>query len=95
MPGYVYILTNKRHGTLYIGVTSDIARRVNEHKQKIVDGFSKRYGLDTLVYWEVFDTIEQAIQREKTMKHWVRRWKIRAIETLNPDWRDLYDDLNL
>lgn len=94
MGGYVYIMANKPRGTLYIGVTSDLARRAYEHKHKLVAGFTTKYDLTMLVYWQAFETIEHAIQREKTMKHWVRSWKINAIEALNPMWSDLYEDLN-
>ncbi len=94
MGGYVYIMTNKKRGTLYIGVTSDLPRRAWEHKEKIVPGFTKKYGLTQMVYWQSFERIEDAIQREKTMKHWVRAWKIRAIEEINPEWEDLYAQLN-
>ncbi len=91
--GYVYIMTNQRNGTLYIGVTSDLARRVHEHREGLVEGFTKLYGLTRLVHVEIYDDITVALQREKTMKHWSRRWKIEAIEANNPEWRDLYDDL--
>jgi len=94
MPGYVYIMTNRPQGTLYIGVTSDLARRVYAHKNGLVEGFTKRYGLGRLVFWQYCESIEQAIQREKTMKHWVRAWKIRAIEEMNPGWDDLYERIN-
>lgn len=95
MGGYVYIMTNKPRGTLYIGVTSDLAKRAYEHREGLVNGFSKRYGLTRLVYWQHFERIEQAIQQEKNMKHWPRAWKINAIIALNPDWNDLYHQLNL
>lgn len=94
MGGYVYIVTNKPNGTLYIGVTSDLPRRAHEHKHGLVPGFSKTYGLTQLVYWQHFDRIDDAIQREKTMKHWTRQWKLNAIIALNPEWRDLYKELN-
>jgi putative endonuclease len=92
--GWVYIMTNQRNGTLYIGVTSDIARRAWEHRHGVVDGFTKRYRLGRLVWVERHDTITAAIQREKTMKHWPRGWKIRLIEAANPEWDDLYDRLS-
>ncbi|MBX9726027.1 MAG: GIY-YIG nuclease family protein [Rickettsiales bacterium] len=92
--GYVYIITNKPRGTLYIGVTSNLPRRMFEHREGVVKGFSKRYGLKMLVYWQAFDRIEQAIQQEKNMKRWSREWKINAILALNPDWNDLYHELN-
>ncbi|WP_341895049.1 GIY-YIG nuclease family protein [Ferrovibrio terrae] len=92
--GWVYIMTNKPNGTLYIGVTSDIARRAWEHREGVVDGFTKRYGLKCLVYFEAHDSIEVAIRREKTMKLWPRQWKLRTITAANPEWRDLFDTLN-
>lgn len=92
--GYVYLLTNKPNGVLYTGVTSDLARRVYEHKQKLFEGFTKKYGLDTLVYYEVYDSITEAIVREKAIKAWKRAWKVRLILQSNPEWNDLYDTLN-
>ncbi|MBX3453548.1 GIY-YIG nuclease family protein [Ferrovibrio sp.] len=91
--GWVYIMTNQCNGTLYIGVTADLARRVTEHRDGTVQGFTHRYGLKRLVYAEPFEDIRLAIQREKTMKRWPRAWKIRTIETRNPDWEDLYSQL--
>jgi putative endonuclease len=93
MAGWVYIMTNRPNGTLYIGVTSDLARRAFEHREGVIDGFTKRYGLKRLVYAEQHEDISGAIQREKTMKHWPRAWKVRLILTLNPNWDDLYDQL--
>ena len=94
MPGgWVYIMTNRPSGTLYVGVTADIARRAWEHREGIVDGFTKRYGLKLLVYVEQHDEIERAIQREKTIKHWPRAWKIDLIRATNPGRQDLYDTL--
>jgi putative endonuclease len=90
---WVYIMTNRPNGTLYIGVTSNVARRVWEHRQGAVEGFTKRYGLKKLVYVEAHPDIRSAIQRERTMKHWPRTWKIRLILAVNPDWTDLYDKL--
>ena len=95
MGGWVYILASQRNGTLYIGVTSNLAKRVWEHKEKVLPGFTTRYGVDKLVYWERFERIEDAIAQEKRLKAWKRRWKIELIEKHNPQWRDLYDDLNL
>jgi len=89
----VYILANQRNGTLYIGVTNDIARRSGEHRADAVDGFSKRYGIHMLVYAEFHSTMLDAILREKQMKKWRREWKLSLIERENPEWRDLYDDL--
>ena len=91
--GWVYIVTNRRDGTLYVGVTSDIARRAWEHREGVVDGFTQRYRLKRLVYVETHNDIRDAIQREKTIKHWSRSWKTGLIETTNPDWTDLYDTL--
>jgi putative endonuclease len=85
--GYVYILTNKSFGTLYIGVTSDLIKRIWEHKEKVADGFTKRYNLTRLVYYETHELINDAIQREKQMKEWNRNWKLRQIMEINPDWK--------
>lgn len=87
---YIYILTNKKDGVLYIGVTNDLTRRVWEHKQKIVEGFSRKYQCKNLVYYETAIDINSAITREKQIKKWKREWKIRLIEKDNPDWNDLY-----
>jgi putative endonuclease len=87
---YVYILASRKHGTLYIGVTNDILRRVHEHKLKLVRGFSARYGVDKLVYFEIFDDPASAIEREeKQLKKWRRDWKLELIESKNPSWVDL------
>jgi putative endonuclease len=92
MPGgWTYILTNKPNGILYVGVTSDLARRMWEHREGLADGFTKRHGLKRLVYVERHDEIVRAIQREKNLKHWSRAWKVNLILAENPDWRDLYD----
>jgi len=88
--GYVYILTNRPNGILYVGVTNDLVRRVFEHRSGFIDGFTKRYGLKRLVYFEIFDDIRDAIQREHNIKHWSRAWKVRTIVAANPDWGDLY-----
>ena len=90
MPFYVYLLASRRHGTLYLGVTGDLVRRVHQHKSHDVRGFSARYGVDRLVWFEVYDNPTDAIAREKALKKWRRDWKIRLIEEQNPDWRDLY-----
>ena len=93
MSAYVYMLASKRNGTLYVGVTNDLVRRVWEHKEGIADGFTRRYGVKLLVYYEEHARIIEAIQREKTLKRWYRRWKLNAIEAFNPDWRDLWPEL--
>jgi putative endonuclease len=87
----VYIVASKRNGTLYIGVTSDLANRVNKHKQGLIAGFSKRYRVHMLVYYERHETMPDAIRREKRLKEWHRVWKIRLIESMNPEWIDLFD----
>ncbi len=92
-PPCVYILASKRNGTLYVGVTSDVARRVWEHRSETVDSFTKRYGVHRLVYAEFHETIPAAILRERQIKKWRRAWKLELIERNNPEWRDLYDDI--
>jgi putative endonuclease len=92
--GWVYIVTNKRDGTFYIGVTSDIRRRASEHRDGTYPGFSKRYGLKRLVYMERHEEIEGAIARETRMKKWPRAWKVRLIHEVNPDWDDLFEEMN-
>jgi putative endonuclease len=92
--GYVYIMSNKRQGTLYVGVTSNLSRRVWEHREGAVDGFTKRYGLKRLVHYESYDDIRNALQREKNLKHWPRLWKLALVQESNPDWADLYEALN-
>ena len=87
---YVYILASKPHGTLYIGVTNDLIRRVHEHRSDIIEGFTKRYGVHLLVHYEQCTDVSAAIWREKRLKKWNRAWKMRLIESENPDWRDLY-----
>ncbi len=91
MSFYVYIITNKPKGILYIGVTNNLARRIYEHKNKMVKGFSKRYNLDYLVYAEEYQTAYDAITREKQLKNWHRDWKIGLIESINPQWKDWYE----
>ena len=88
----VYILASRRNGTLYTGVTSDLHGRVSQHKQDLIEGFTKKYGVHTLVYYEMHDTMEAAIRREKRIKEWKRAWKIRLIESMNPEWLDLFDE---
>jgi putative endonuclease len=91
--GWVYIMTNKPRGTLYVGVTSDIARRAFEHREGTAEGFTKRHGLKRLVFAERHETIEEAITREKQLKNWQRAWKIDLIVAVNPNWDDLYDTI--
>ena len=93
MSGWVYFMTNKPNGVLYVGVTSNLARRIFEHREGALPGFTKRYGLTKLVYYEAFDDITNAIQREKTIKHYSRAWKVGLVLEINRDWRDLYADL--
>jgi len=90
---YILILANRRNGTLYVGVTSDLRRRVSEHKGEVIEGFAKRYGIHTLVYAEFHTTIAEAILREKRIKNWRRAWKIMLIEQSNPAWRDLSNQI--
>jgi putative endonuclease len=92
---YVYLLASRRHGTLYLGVTNDLVRRVWEHKAKLLPGFSARYGVDRLVWFEPHSDVTAAIAREKQIKKWRRDWKIAVIEADNPDWHDLYDAIAL
>jgi putative endonuclease len=87
----VYILASRRNGTLYVGVTSNLVKRVWEHKNNMVEGFTKRYGVHQLVWYEVHDNIQSAIQREKRLKEWKRKWKVELIESMNPNWEDLFD----
>jgi putative endonuclease len=89
----VYILASRRNGTLYIGVTSDLVKRAYEHKQDLVEGFTKRYGVHELVYFEMHEDMVAAITREKQLKKWNRAWKVELIEQRNPEWRDLYAEL--
>ncbi|HEY9455572.1 MAG TPA: GIY-YIG nuclease family protein [Bradyrhizobium sp.] len=94
MSYYVYLLASDRNGTLYLGVTNDIVRRVYEHKSKAVAGFTKRYAVDKLVWFEIYDDPTTAIAREKELKKWRRAWKIRLIEERNPQWIDLYPQIS-
>ena len=89
----VYIMANRRDGTVYTGVTANLPRRAFEHREGLVPSFTKRYGIKMLVYYEQHDTATAAIQREKNIKHWPREWKIDLILSMNPDWRDLYDEI--
>ena len=90
---YVYILSSKKYGTLYVGVTSDLAKRIYEHRQGSVDGFTNKYGVHRLVYYEIHEDVHEAILREKQLKKWRREWKINLIEKNNPDWLDMYCEL--
>jgi putative endonuclease len=87
---YVYILTNQRYGTLYVGVTNDLVRRVLEHREGVVDGFTKEHKLHQLVWYEVHDTAYEVITREKRIKEWRKDWKVNLIQSMNPAWEDLY-----
>ena len=93
MSGWVYMMTNRRSGTLYVGSAVHLARRAWEHREGVADGFTKEYRLKRLVYFEHYDDIRDARQREQTIKHWPRAWKVRLIHRDNPDWDDLYDRL--
>ena len=90
---YVYILANKRNGTLYTGLTSDLVRRVHEHKNNLIEGFTKRYNIHHLVYYEACETHEAAFILERRIKGWKRRWKLELIEKMNPEWEDLYEKI--
>jgi putative endonuclease len=90
---YVYILASRRNGTLYVGVTNDLIRRVFQHKEDVVEGFTRQYGVKALVWFDSTGSIEAAIQKEKQLKNWKREWKISLIEKGNPEWRDLYPGL--
>ncbi|MES9811692.1 MAG: GIY-YIG nuclease family protein [Candidatus Thiodiazotropha sp.] len=89
----VYLLASKRNGTLYTGVTSNLLKRVWEHKNNRVEGFTSQYSVHTLVWYEMHETMASAIEREKAIKNWKRVWKLKTIEAMNPDWRDLYPEL--
>jgi len=89
----VYILASKRNGTLYIGVTSDLIKRIWEHKSTVVKGFTERYNVHQLVWYELHETMESAISKEKMLKNWKRAWKLELIESSNPDWQDLYESI--
>jgi putative endonuclease len=91
---YVYLLASRRNGTLYLGVTNDLARRVGEHKSRRIPGFTRKYGVDQLVWYETYERIDEAISREKDITKWRRAWKLRLIEAMNPRWDDLYLTLN-
>jgi putative endonuclease len=89
----VYILSSKRNGTLYVGVTSDLIKRVWEHRYNLVEGFTKRYGVHQLVWYELHESMDSAIKREKRLKDWKRKWKLNLIEKTNPNWKDLYPSI--
>jgi putative endonuclease len=91
--GFVYIMSNRKHGTLYVGVTADLVRRAYEHPTGCIEGFTRRYGLKRLIWCERHDEIVPAIQREKNIKNWPRAWKVRLVEKMNPEWEDLYPTL--
>ena len=93
MQYYIYILASKKNGALYVGVTSDLIRRVFEHKSDFVEGFTKKHQVHNLMYYEVTESVESAIAREKQLKKWHRDWKIRLIEQENPEWNDLYPEI--
>jgi putative endonuclease len=90
---YVYMLASARYGTLYLGVTSDLIKRISQHREGLADGFTKKYGIKQLVWFEIHAEIVSAITREKQLKKWNRAWKIELIQKENPYWRDLYEDL--
>ena len=90
---FVYILASRRNGTLYVGVTNDLARRMSEHKSKLVHGFTRKYRVDKLVYFEEYPSILEARARERALKRWDRAWKLALIEEMNPQWRDLSEEL--
>lgn len=93
MQYYIYILANRRNGTLYVGVTNNLVKRVYEHKHGLNDGFTKKYSIHMLVHYEIVKEITSAIVREKQLKKWERNWKLSLVEKNNPEWRDLYGDL--
>ena len=92
-PGYVYVMASRRNGTIYIGVTSDLPGRAYQHRHGLIDGFTRKYGCKALVWYEAHDDIQDARLRELQMKKWKRQWKLREIETMNPDWDDLFQSL--
>ena len=92
-PGYVYIMASQRNGTIYLGVTSNLPKRVYEHREGLIDGFTKKHGCKLLVWYESYDDIQEARATELRMKSWNRQWKLKRIERMNPDWRDLWDDI--
>ncbi len=93
MPFWVYIMASRKHGPLHVDVTSDLVRRAYEHREALIDSFTRRHGVKMLVYFESYDRAIDAIQREKNMKHWPRAWKLNLIRAFNPDWRDLFEEV--
>ena len=93
LPGYVYLMASRRNGTLYLGVTSNLVQRTYQHRNGLIEGFSKRYNCRTLVWYEAHDDIQDGRARELQMKKWKRAWKIEAIEGMNPEWRDLFEEI--
>jgi putative endonuclease len=93
MSYWVYIVASKPFGTVYVGMTNDVIKRAYQHREGLVDGFTKRYGVKMLVYYEEHATALEAIQREKNIKHWPRAWKIALIRAMNPEWRDLFEEI--
>ena len=93
MSYWIYILASDVGGTLYVGITNNLLRRMHEHREDLIPGFTKRYKVKMLVYYEEYPTAQAAIQREKNIKHWPREWKINLILSMNPEWRDLYDEI--
>ena len=91
--GYLYILASRRNGTLYVGVTSDLVKRIEEHRQKLVEGFTKKYEITDLVYFGTYEDIRDAIIRERQIKEWKQKWKTELLQSVNPYWRDLYEDI--
>lgn len=92
-PGYVYMMASQQNGTVYIGVTSDLVKRVYQHRNGLIEGFTKKYGCKILVWFQAFDNLDEARHRELQMKEWRRAWKLREIEAVNPNWNDLYPSL--
>ncbi|ATW02895.1 GIY-YIG nuclease family protein [Sphingorhabdus sp. YGSMI21] len=92
-PGYVYIMASQRNGTIYLGVTSNLPKRVYEHRQGLFEGFTKKHGCKLLVWYEGYDDIQEARATERRMKNWNRQWKLKRIERMNPEWNDLWDDI--
>ncbi len=93
MPYFVYILASQRHGTLYVGVTNNLVRRIHEHREKLIEGFTSQYNVTRLVWFDQTDSVEEAIKHEKKLKRWRREWKIALVEKTNPAWDDLYDGI--